>query len=131
MTLKEKINADFIEAFKAKNMAKKTFLGILKGEIQNEEGRGTVTTDESVLVIVKKMEKSLKTTNTPESLVELEFLNPYLPTLMGEDKIREILSEYKNNGLSNVGQMMGEFNKSFKGLADNKLVSELVKEVLS
>lgn len=131
MTLKEKINADFIEAFKAKNMAKKTFLGILKGEIQNEEGRGTVTTDESVLVIVKKMEKSLKTTNTPESLVELGFLEPYLPTLMGEDKIREILTEYKNNGLSNVGQMMGEFNKSFKGLADNKLVSELVKEVLS
>ena len=131
MTLKEKINVDFIEAFKAKNMAKKTFLGILKGEIQNEEGRGTVTTDESVLVIVKKMEKSLKTTNTPESLVELEFLEPYLPTLMGEDKIREILTEYKNNGLSNVGQMMGEFNKSFKGLADNKLVSELVKEVLS
>ena len=131
MTLKEKINVDFIEAFKAKNMAKKTFLGILKGEIQNEEGRGTVTTDESVLVIVKKMEKSLKTTNTPESLVELEFLEPYLPTLMGEDKIREILTEYKNNGLSNVSQMMGEFNKSFKGLADNKLVSELVKEVLA
>lgn len=131
MTLKEKINVDFIEAFKAKNMAKKTFLGILKGEIQNEEGRGTVTTDESVLVIVKKMEKSLKTTNTPESLVELEFLEPYLPTLMGEDKIREILTEYKNNGLSNVGQMMGEFNKSFKGMADNKLVSDIVKEVLA
>jgi uncharacterized protein YqeY len=131
MTLKERINVDFIEAFKAKNMVKKTFLGILKGEIQNEEGRGTATTDESVLVIVKKMEKSLKTTNTPESLVELEFLEPYLPTLMGEDKIREILTEYKNNGLSNVGQMMGEFNKSFKGLADNKLVSNIVKEVLS
>jgi uncharacterized protein YqeY len=131
MKLKERINADFIEAFKAKDMAKKTFLGILKGEIQNEEGRGTVTTDESVLVIVKKMEKSLKTTNTPESLGELEYIKTYLPTLMGEDEIRKILTEYKNNGLSNVGQMMGEFNKSFKGLADNKLVSEIVKEVLA
>jgi len=107
MTLKERINADFIESFRAKDMAKKTFLGILKGEIQNEEGRGTVTTDESVLVIVKKMEKSLKTTNTPESLGEVEYIKTYLPTLMGE------------------------FNKSFKGLADNKLVSEIVKEVLS
>lgn len=131
MTLKEKINADFIEAFKAKDMTKKTFLGILKGEIQNEEGRGTVSTDESVLNIVKKMEKSLKTTNTPESLAELEYLKPYLPVLMGEDRIREILIDYKNNGLSNVGQMMGEFNKSFKGMADNKLVSEIVKEVLA
>jgi hypothetical protein len=26
---------------------------------------------------------------------------------------------------------MGEFNKSYKGMADNKVVSELVKEVLS
>lgn len=131
MTLKDRINADFIEAFKAKDMAKKTFLGILKGEIQNEEGRGTVSTDESVLNIVKKMEKSLKTTNTPESLAELEYLKPYLPILMGEERIREILTNYKNNGLTNVGQMMGEFNKSFKGMADNKLVSEIVKEVLA
>jgi uncharacterized protein YqeY len=131
MTLKERINADFIEAFKAKDMAKKTFLGILKGEIQNEEGRGTVSTDESVLNIIKKMEKSLKTTNTPESMSELEFIKPYLPILMGEDKIREVLTNYKNNGITNMGQMMGEFNKSFKGMADNKLVSEIVKEILA
>jgi uncharacterized protein YqeY len=131
MTLKEIINADFIEAFKAKDMSKKTFLGILKGEIQNEEGRGTIHTDESVLNIIKKMEKSLKTTNTSESLAELEYLKPYLPELMGEDEIRTILIGFKNNGLSNVGQMMGEFNKSYKGMADNKVVSELVKEVLS
>jgi uncharacterized protein YqeY len=131
MTIKERINADFIEAFKAKDMAKKTFLGILKGEIQNEEGRGTVSTDESVLTIIKKMEKSLKTTNTPESLVELEYIKPYLPILMGEDKIREVLTNYKNNGITNMGQMMGEFNKSFKGMADNKLVSEIVKEILA
>lgn len=131
MTLKEKINADFIEAFKAKDMSKKTFLGILKGEIQNEEGRGVVSTDETVLSIIRKMEKSLKTTNTPESLAELEFIKPYLPTLMGEERIREILMGYKSNGLTNMGQMMGEFNKSFKGMADNKLVSEIIKEILA
>jgi uncharacterized protein YqeY len=61
---------------------------------------------------------------------ELEFIKPYLPILMGEDKIREVLTNYKNNGMANMGQMMGEFNKSFKGMADNKLVSEIVKEIL-
>lgn len=70
-------------------------------------------------------------TNTPESLAELEYLKPYLPELMSEDRIREVLIGFKNNGLSNVGQMMGEFNKSFKGMADNKLVSDIVKEVLA
>jgi uncharacterized protein YqeY len=131
MRLKERINEDFIEAFKAKDISKKTFLGIIKGEIQNEEGRGTTSTDESVLNIIKKMEKSLKITNTPESLAELEYLKPYLPILMSEARIREVLSNYKKNGLTNIGQMMGEFNKTFKGMADNKLVSEIAKEVLS
>jgi uncharacterized protein YqeY len=128
MTIKERINADFIEAFKAKDMAKKTFLGILKGEIQNEEGRGAVSTDESVLTIIKKMEKSLKTTNTPESLVELEYIKPYLPVLMGEGKIREIVNGYKATGLTNAGQIMGQFSKEYKGLADMKLVSNIIAE---
>jgi uncharacterized protein YqeY len=51
--------------------------------------------------------------------------------MMGEERIREILHNYKANGLNNVGQMMGEFNKTFKGMADNTVVSKIVKEVLA
>jgi uncharacterized protein YqeY len=128
MNLKEQINADFLEAFKAKEMEKKNFLGLLKGEIQNEEGRGTVTTDETVMVILRKMEKSLKQTNTTESLGELEYLEPYLPKLMSEDKIRTIILEYKSEGFNNVGQIMGRFNREYKNLADMKLVSDIIAE---
>jgi uncharacterized protein YqeY len=128
MKLKEQINADFITAFKAKEMEKKNFLGLLKGEIQNEEGRGTITTDESVMIILRKMEKSLKQTNTSESLGELKYLESYLPTLMSEDQIRLIVKGYRDTGLTNAGQMMGQFNKEHKGLADNKLVSTIIAE---
>jgi uncharacterized protein YqeY len=131
MTLKEKINADFMSAFKNKETDKKNFLGVVKGEIQNEEGRSGEITDEGVMNILRKMEKSLKQTNTPESLQELEYIKPYLPQLMGEEQIREIILGYKTNGLNNVGQMMSEFNKNFKGLADNKLVSQVIKEMLN
>jgi len=131
MSLKEQIQTDFMVAFKAKDMDKKNFLGLIKGEIQNEFGRSGKEHDETILGILKKMEKSLKQTNTAESLAELEYIKPYLPTMMGEDRIREILLTYKTNGLNNVGQMMGEFNKSFKGLADNTVVSKIVKEVLA
>jgi uncharacterized protein YqeY len=130
MSLKEQIQADFMTAFKAKDMDKKNFLGLIKSEIQNEFGRSGKEDDETVLGILKKMEKSLKQTNTDESLGELEYIKPYLPTMMGEDRIREILHDYKANGLNNVGQMMGEFNKVYKGKADNALVSKIVKEVL-
>lgn len=129
MNLKEQINADFITAFKAKEMEKKNFLGLLKGEIQTDEGRGTVTTDETVTAIVRKMEKSLKQTNTEESLGELKYLEPYLPQLMSEDQIRVIIINYKANGLTQMGQIMGQFNKEHKGLADNKLVTTIIAEV--
>ena len=76
MTLKEKINADFMSAFKNKETDKKNFLGVVKGEIQNEEGRSGEMTDEGVMNIHRKMEKSLKQTNTPESLQELEYIKP-------------------------------------------------------
>lgn len=131
MNLKERINADFMTAFKAKDMDRKNFLGVVKGEIQNEEGRGTVATDDVVLGILRKMEKSLTQTNTPESLGELEYIKPYLPQLMSEDQIRTILADYKSNGLDNMGALMGTFNKEHKGLADNKLVSTIIKEILS
>ena len=128
MNLKEQINADFLEAFKAKDMPKKNFLGLLKGEIQNEEGRGTVTTDETVMGILRKMEKSLKQANTEQNLTELEYMEPYLPKLMSEDKIRTIILEYKSEGFNNVGQIMGRFNREYKNLADMKLVSDIIAE---
>ena len=131
MSLKDRINQDFLVAFKNKEMDKKNFLGLIKGEIQNEIGRTGKDDDETVMNILKKMEKSLKQTNTDESLAELEYIKPYLPVMMGEDRIREILTNYKDNGLNNVGQMMGEFNKTFKGMADNKVVSELAKEIIN
>jgi len=33
MKLKERINTDFMEAYKSKNMGKKNFLSVLKGTI--------------------------------------------------------------------------------------------------
>ena len=75
-------------AFKEKDMEKKNFLGVIKGEIQTAEGRGTESTDSNVLGILKKVEKGLKQTNTDESLKELKFIEGYLPTMMSEELIR-------------------------------------------
>jgi uncharacterized protein YqeY len=130
MTIKERINADFMRAFKNKEMEKKNFLGVVKGEIQNEEGRTGEVNDEVVLSILRKMEKSLKQTNTEESLRELEYIKPYLPQMMSEELIREKVKEYIDNGMTNVGLIMAEFNKNYKGLVDNRIVSTVIREML-
>lgn len=129
--LKGRILKDFMDAFKQKKMGKKNFLGVIKGEIELQEGRGVESTDENVLKVLKKIEKSLKQTNTEESKKELEYIKPYLPEQMSEEEIREIVYDYTNNGFDSIGKIMGQFNSKYKGKADNKVVSEIIKSILN
>lgn len=129
--LKETINQDFMTAFKAKDMNKKNFLGVIKGEIQNAELRGISPTDENVIAILKKMEKSLLQTNTADALKELEYIAPYLPVMMSESLCREKVAMMIRSGVTTMSQIMAEFNKHYKGLVDNKMLSEVVKAALN
>ena len=40
MELLEKLDSDFINAFKSKQIDKKNFLGVIRGEIQTQKGKG-------------------------------------------------------------------------------------------
>ena len=140
MSLKEKINADFMEAYKAKDMDKKNFLGVLKGSIQTQEGKMIESTDENVLKVIKTFEKSINEmlqsniklgVSTEEQERELSYLKPYLPTLMSESEIRSLVKAIlTRDGINkNIGFLMGVFNKEQNGKAfDNKLVSTIIKE---
>jgi uncharacterized protein YqeY len=123
MLLKQRINADYMDALKNKKTAKKNFLGVIRGEIQNEEFRSLgIGDDATVLNILRKIEKSLKQTNTAESLAELEYIKPYLPAEMSEADIVAKITELKANGASNIAEVM----RAFATLpADRKLVSEV------
>jgi uncharacterized protein YqeY len=141
MTIKDQINADFMEAYKAKNMEKKNFLGVLKGAIQTQEGKNIESTDENVLKVIKSLEKGINENiegrkasglDTVEQELELSYIKPYQPELMSEDVIREkvrlIILEV---GKANLGLLMGTFNKQNNGKAfDNKVVSNIIKEEL-
>jgi uncharacterized protein YqeY len=140
--LKEKINNDFMEAYKAKNMEKKNFLGVLKGAIQTQEGKMIESTDENVLKVIKALEKGLIETIESKNRIgqdpskvetELSYLQPYLPSLMSEDEIRYVVKELLNReGINkNLGFLMGMFNKEQRGKSfDNKAVSKIINEEL-
>ena len=145
MTLKEQINADFLAAYKAKEMTKKNFLGTLKSQIQNNETKElkVESTDENVLKVIKSFEKGLNETieakkklnqATTDEELELSFLQPYLPKLMSEDEVRVIVTEIlaRPNINKNAGFLMGTFNKENTGKAfDNKIVQKLFNEQLA
>jgi len=141
LTLKQKINADYMSAFKAKNTVAKNLLSVIKGEIQTVEKNTGVENlaDSEVIKIITKTAKSLKEINasypSAQSAEELFIVESYLPTQMSEDEIRTAVNDIissMESGLTSkdMGKVMGVFNSKYAGLADGKVVSKIVKESL-
>jgi uncharacterized protein YqeY len=133
MTLKEKINADFMTAFKSKNMVAKSILSVVKGEIQTvEKNVGTDNlSDAEVTKILTKTVKSLKETialsNDEKSKIELSVVEVYLPKQMSKEEVTAKVTELVNSGITQIGAIMKEFATL---PADKKMVSESIKEVI-
>ena len=132
-TLKEKISADYMSAFKAKNTVAKNLLSVIKGEIQTIEKNTGVETlsDEEITKILNKTVKSLKETNasfpSEQTAEELFIIESYLPKQMSKDEITQKIVELKANGVTNIGAIMKEFANV---AVDRKLVNEVIKEVM-
>lgn len=132
MTLKERISADYMTAFKTKNTLAKNLLSVVKGEIQTIEKNTGVESmsDEDVLKILAKTAKSLKESiekGNDEAKVELEIIEAYMPKQMSMQDISIRINVLKMMGVTNIGQVM----KEFEGLpVDRKVVSELAKKML-
>ena len=137
MTLKEKINKDYIEAFKSKNTLAKNLLSVIKGEIQTIEKNTGVEnlSDEDVIKILNKTVKSLKETLTSvtesEKVIyvqtELSIVDSYLPTQLSVEEIQSKIDALVASGVKNLGMIMKEFNSL---PVDKKVVSELVKKAI-
>lgn len=132
MALKEKINKDFIKAFKERNKVNKSLLSVIKSEIQKIEKDKKLDelSDEEVTKILNKLAKSLKETisisNDEQSKIELSIIEGYLPKQMSKEEITEKVQSLIDSGAKN----MGDFMKGFNGLpVDRKLVNQIVNQM--
>jgi uncharacterized protein YqeY len=140
MTLKEKINANYMKAFKEKNTVEKNLLSVVKSEITTIEKNTSVEnlSDDDVTKILNKTAKSLNetiksltSTDYSESLTqaceELAIIKGYLPTLMSKEEVTTKVNELVMSGITQIGAIMKEFATL---PADKKMVSEVLKEVI-
>lgn len=131
--LKERINADYMTAFKSKDTVAKNLLSVIKGEIQTIEKNSGVTnlSDEEVVKILAKTRKSLEETRSkfPSDQVttELYIVESYLPKQMSEDEIRSKIKELVESGQAgNIAEVM----RAFGSLpADRKLVASVYQSI--
>ena len=130
MKLIEKISIDFMEAYKAKEMAKKDFLGVLKTEVTKESKEPD---DVTIVNKIKSMIKNAEATNSL-SRFELEILNSYLPVQMSDETLRHRIVNYievsKLEGAKDMGKVMAFLKSNFDGQYDGKRASEITRELL-
>jgi len=159
MTLKEKINQDFKEAFKAKEELRVSVLRMLNSAIKNKEMekrtklvksgasdeavlvKESQLLDEEVLEVIgteaKRRKDSIKQFqdgDRPEMAAqeeaELKILSAYLPEQMGEEEIRKIVQEaIKESGAAGV-QEIGKVMKVSMPRIKGKADGNLVNQIV-
>lgn len=131
-TLFEKLQAAHKEARMAKNRnnIQVNILGVVIASAENEKSRKKlkVVSDAIVLEQLKKVNKGLTELGTEEARAEARFLEPFLPPMLNEEQIKDILYGYHGEGVRAVKDFMARFNADHKGQADNKLVSQLAQK---
>lgn len=145
LTIEKRIEADFLAAFKSRNIELKTLLGTIKGEMQTLKKNLVVEnlSDEDSIKLLTKFAKGTKETialleksendmfASPALIsarFELNILESYLPKQMSEVEINQKLDQILATGVTNIGQIMKEFAQL---PADKKLVSELARKKMA
>ncbi len=145
MNIEEKINADIKAAMLAKDSKKLEAVRAIKSAIlllkTSPEGFTEETAMKAIQKEVKKRKESadLYTQQNRTDLVEVELyqasvMEEYLPKQLSEDEIKtqlqEIIKAVGATSAADMGKVMGASTKHFAGKADNKIVSQLVKQLL-
>lgn len=149
MSLEETINNDLKTAMLAKQEATVRGLRAIKSAIilaKTEKGAGGTVSAEKEMQLLQKMlkqrkdsitefEKANRTDLVQKEKEEMEVIEKYLPAMMSEDDIREaikkIIADVGATSQKEMGKVMGAASKQFAGKADNGVVSQIVKSLLS
>ena len=145
MPLKEKIDADLKAAMKNADAFRVGVLRLLKSALQNEtiakHGADGSLSEEEVLAVLKREAKKRKESisvytdsgrgDLAETEVkELELIGEYLPPEIGREEIEKTVKEVVASGATEFSAVMKEAMARFKGAADGKVVSEVVRSIL-
>ncbi len=146
MALEEKINSDIKTAMLAKDAARLEALRAVKSAILLLKTSPEGYTDDTEIKALQKMVKQRKetaeiyVTQSRKDLADVELfqagvIEAYLPRQMSEEEIKaeiaKIISSVGASSPADMGKVMGVASKQLAGKADGKIISIVVKELLS
>ncbi len=149
MSLEIKINEEIKKAMLAKEADTLRALRAIKSAIllaKTSEGKHGEITEEEEMKLLQKLAKQRKEsidifiTQHRNDLADIEkselvVIEKFLPKQMEEQEIKnalqQIITQVGATQLSDLGKVMGIATKQLAGKADGKIVSSIVKELLS
>ncbi|MCJ7549861.1 MAG: GatB/YqeY domain-containing protein [Anaerolineae bacterium] len=147
MSLQEQLHQDLRDAMRAKDAPRKSAVrmviaAIQLAEVETPEPLGDAEVIALIRQEVKRREEAvemMKEAGREElvrgEVVELDLLRAYLPALMPEEVITELVKEKIDelgvSSMRDMGRVMGTVMPLVKGKADGKMVNQVVRRLLS
>ena len=146
MALKEQLLADLQASMKAKDTVKKSTVTMIRAAILQVEKDNKVELGDAEIqeIIAKQMKqrrdaldefkKAERDDLIAQTEAEMRVIEAYLPKQLTQEEIEAIVDEtIKETGAESakdMGKIMGALMPKVKGLADGKLVNQIVREKL-
>lgn len=147
MSLLENIRTDMLNATKAGNVDESQILKMVIATVKNEEiTKGESLSDDEVLKVLRKESKKIQDSIDQftkmgrvdlleKEEIQLNVLKKYLPQLMDDSKVRDIvkqaIADSNASGMKDMGKVMGIVMREVNGQADGNTVKNIVSELLS
>jgi uncharacterized protein len=146
LALKEQLLADLKASMKAKDTVKKSTVTMIRAAILQVEKDNKVELGDAEIqeIIAKQMKqrrdaldefkKAERDDLIAQTEAEMRVIEAYLPKQLTQEEIEAIVDEtIKETGAESakdMGKIMGALMPKVKGLADGKLVNQIVREKL-
>ncbi|RQD68107.1 GatB/YqeY domain-containing protein [Desulfonatronovibrio magnus] len=147
MLLAEKIEKDFITAYKSRQSDKVAVLRMLKTAIKNKhvELKRELTDAETAEVLIKQVKQRQESIRqytqagrddlSLKEQSELDIINTYLPSALTPDEMRKVatetIQELGVKDMKGMGTVMKAITQKYPGQTDGRELSAIVKELLS
>jgi len=148
MNLEQKINDDIKAAMLAKEKDKLNALRAIKSEIlllKSNKNAEEITEEIEIKTLQRLIKQRKEAAETyknqnrndlfEEEMFQVNIISTYLPAQLSEkeitDIIQQILTQENITDIKGMGKAMGLATKSLSGKAENKLISDIIKKLLS
>ena len=147
-TLENKIQSDLVQAMKEKDTVRVSALRSIKTAIMETKTSANGKKDLEDGDIVKIIQKLAKQREEAATIYEenkrpdlaegerkeLDVLDTYLPKMLTESEVEEIvaktIADLGATSMKDMGKVMGFINKTYAGQVDGSMVSRIVKSKL-